>query len=229
MIKCVIIDDDEMSRMILREFISKDNELNIIAEFENPLLAINFVKDNAIDLLFLDIEMPEMTGIEFIELLDKKVPRTIFTTSHTNFAIDAFNYNVSGYLVKPFEFKSFCKAVLKAKEETEHKKNSEKDYFFIKDGTSIVKINVKELTLVECIGDYVTLYTANDKRHTFHSTMKALEGKFNSEEFIRVHRSYIIRIDKIQEIEDDCISFGSKQVPIGKTYKNEVYARFKTL
>lgn len=228
MIKCVIIDDDAMSRMILKEFISKDSELELIKEFENPIEALNFVKDNSFDLLFLDIEMPEMTGIEFIELLNNKIPQTIFTTSYTDFAINAFQYNVSGYLVKPFQFNLFCKAVLKVKESLQNKQAALKDYFFIKNGSAIVKLDIKELKLIECIGDYVNLYSGNNK-YTIHSTMKAMESKFSGDDFLRVHRSYIVRIDKIQEIEDDCILFEKRSIPIGKTYKNEVYTKLKLI
>lgn len=228
MIKCVIIDDDPMSRMILKEFISKDNELELIQEFDNPIQAVNFIKNNRFDLLFLDIEMPEMTGIELIEALNNKIPQTIFTTSYTDFAISAFEYNVSGYLVKPFQFSAFCKAVLKVKDALQKKSAEPSPYLFVKNGSAIVKINVNDLHLIECIGDYVTLYTESNK-YTIHSTMKAMENKFSKQDFIRVHRSYIIRMDKIEEIEDDCISFGKKQIPIGKTYKNDVYARLNII
>lgn len=229
MIRCVIIDDDPMSRMILKEFISKDNELELVQEFENPVNAINFIKNNSFDLLFLDIEMPEMTGIELIEALNKRIPQTIFTTSYTDFAISAFQYNVSGYLVKPFQFSAFCKAVLKVKEALQNKKSLHSSPFiFVKNASAIVKINVNDLHLIECIGDYVNLYTESNK-YTIHSTMKAMENKFSDQDFIRVHRSYIIRMDKIEEIEDDCIAFNKKQIPIGKTYKSEVYSRLNII
>ncbi len=228
MIKCVIVDDDAMSRMILKEFIAKDNELELIQEFDNPVKALNFIKNNSFDLLFLDIEMPEMTGIELIETLNKRIPQTIFTTSYSDFAINAFEYNVSGYLVKPFQFTSFCKAVLKVKEAIQKAPVDNQSILFIKNGSAIMKINVGELHLIECIGDYVNLYTEKNK-YTIHSTMKAMENKFSKNDFIRVHRSYIIRIDKIEEIEDDCITFGKKQIPIGKTYKHDVYSRLKIL
>lgn len=228
MIKCVIVDDDAMSRMILKEFIAKDNELELVQEFDNPVKAINYIKNNSFDLLFLDIEMPEMTGIELIETLNKKIPQTIFTTSYTDFAISAFEYNVSGYLVKPFQFSAFCKAVLKVKEVIQKAPLDSQSYLFVKNGPAIVKINIGELQLIECIGDYVNLYTEKNK-YTVHSTMKAMENKFSEKDFIRVHRSYMIRIDKIEEIEDDCISFGKKQIPIGKTYKQDVYSRLKIL
>lgn len=228
MIRCVITDDDAMSRMILKEFISKDNELELIQEFDNPVNAINFIKNNSFDLLFLDIEMPEMNGIELLEALNKNIPQTIFTTSYTDFAISAFKFNVSGYLVKPFQFSEFTKAVLKVKEALQKKPVDPQSYLFVKNGSAISKISTQDLQLIECIGDYVNLYTDKDK-FTIHATMKSMENKFAGNEFIRVHRSYIIRIGKIEKIEDDCITFGKKQIPIGKTYKQEVYSRLNII
>lgn len=227
MIKCVIVDDDAIARAILREYISKDSELELIEEFSNPVQAINYVSTHEFDLLFLDIEMPEMTGIQFVELLNDKLPQIIFTTSYQDFAINAYQYNVSGYLVKPFQFAAFCKAVIKVKDSLKESRFNN-NILFVKNGSAISKLDVNDLGLIECIGDYVNLYTS-DNKYTIHSTMKAMEKRFSSDEFIRVHRSYIIRIDRIEAIEDDAITFGKKTIPIGKTYKAEVYSRLKII
>ncbi|MBN8694745.1 MAG: response regulator transcription factor [Bacteroidetes bacterium] len=231
MLKCVIIDDDPTARLLLKQYISKDSELDLLNEFNNPTEALNYVNNTDFDLLFLDIEMPEMTGIEFIELLNKKLPQTIFTTSYKDFAINAFKYNVTGYLIKPVEYPAFCNAILKVKDnikESKTQKSNKDSVLFIKNGDTIAKLNIKDLGLIECIGDYVNLYTS-DQKFTIHSTMKAMEKKFSSEEFIRVHRSYIIRIDKIEVIEDDSIRYGKKNIPIGKTYKTQVYSRLNIM
>ena len=230
MFKCIIIDDDTFSREILKELITKHPDLDFINEFNNPVLALDYLKKSKIDVIFLDIEMPEMTGLEFLETFDDQLPNIIITTSHENFAAKAFQYDVIGYLVKPINTTLFHKAINKiikqAKIKTEF--NISNNIFFIKNGSTIKKITTDEITLIECIGDYITIYTEKEK-HTIHSTMKAIESKFDSNQFIRVHRSYIIKFSKIEEIEDDAISFGNKLVPIGKTYRQEVFSRLNML
>ncbi|MBC7863275.1 MAG: response regulator transcription factor [Bacteroidia bacterium] len=138
--------------------------------------------------------MPEMTGMEFIAALNEKLPRVILTTSHTECAIEAFKFNVSGFLVKPVKYDQFCIAVKKVLNEQVQKKSLDfKDNFvFIKVGKTITKINKADIKLIECIGDYVTLFTENGK-YTVHSSMKAMEGRFSEDEYLRVHRSFIIR------------------------------------
>jgi DNA-binding LytR/AlgR family response regulator len=230
MVNCVVIDDDEMMRMVLKQFISKHPDLKFVQEFSSALEAFNFVKQNEVDLIFLDLEMPEMSGMEFLETYNSLLPNIIITTSHEDFAIKAFQYNVSGYLIKPVTFNSFNKAILKVN--TGPKKvinsNVDGDLVFVKKGSTIKKINTKDIFLIECIGDYVNLFTETEK-FTLHMTMKQMELKFSDNQFLRVHRSYIVRIDKIEEIEDDSISFGKRIIPIGKTYKQEVISRLNFL
>ena len=229
MIKCIVIDDDPLMRHILKDMISKHPDLEFVAEFENALIAIEHIKKNKTDLIFLDIEMPQMTGMEFLNAFNEHLPSIIITTSHENFAQKAFQYNVSGYLVKPIKSTEFYKAIEKVIKSQLQKSNSELDkIFFVKKNSTIKKLDINEIILIECIGDYVTLYTESDK-YTIHSTMKAIERKINHPLFLRVHRSYIIRIDKIDEIEDDTVSFGKKIVPIGKTYKQEVFSKLNLL
>lgn len=229
MLKCIIIDDDALMRQILKEMISKNSDLSLVDEFENAVDAINYLKKNKIDLIFLDIEMPKMTGMEFLDAFNMNLPQVIITTSHETFATKAFQYDVSGYLVKPIKSSDFHKAVEKALKQAEKKeKNGSEKIFFVKKGSTIKKVSINDIILVECIGDYVTIYTESEK-FTIHSTMKAIEEKLDHPMFMRVHRSYIVRIDKIEEIEDDSMSFGKKIVPIGKTYKQEVYSKLHLL
>lgn len=228
--KCIIIEDDKMSREILELFISKHPKLQLVGHFENPLDAITFLKSNDIDLIFLDVEMPEMTGIEFINTLNDILPKVIVTTSHSEFAVEAFKYNVSGYLLKPIHFDQFSLAVKKAeKKETNTNELEFKDsVIFIKEAKTITKVDKSEIKLIECIGDYVNLFS-KDKKFTIHSSMKAIEQRFPKEKYLRVHRSFIIRIDAIEDIEDDTITMGAKLIPIGKTYKSQIYKRLNIL
>jgi len=230
--KSIIIDDDKMSRDILAKFIENFSDLDLIEQFENPVEAMSYLNKNDVDLIFLDIEMPQMTGMQFIELLNEKLPQVILTSSHEQFAIDAFKYNVTGYLLKPLDYNEFCKAVLKAqnnhkKEGTLVQKND--NILFVKYGNSIEKLNKSDLIMIECLGDYANLITKEKKTYTVHATMKSLEKKFSEADFMRVHRSYIVRIDAIEKIEDDAIIFGRKTVPIGKTYKQQVYQKLNML
>lgn len=229
MLKCVIIDDDALMRRVLKELVARREDLSLIAEFDNALDSIEFLKKNQADLLLLDIEMPNMTGMEFLEVFNSTLPFVIITTSHENFAPKAFQYNVSGYLVKPINVTEFQKAVEKVIKQINTsitKKNDE--LFFVKKGSTIKKLNLNDIVLIECIGDYVNIYTDGEK-YTVHSTMKEMELKMNHPMFLRVHRSFIVRLDRIEEIEDDSISFGKKIVPIGKTYRQEVYSKLNML
>lgn len=230
MLNCIIIDDDAMTREILKQFISKHTDLIFINEFSGATDAFNFVKQNKVDLIFLDLEMPEMSGMEFLETYNTHLPNVIITTSHEDFAIKAFQFDVSGYLIKPITINSFNKAILKLTSFNKQTSFPEvsNSVVFVKKGSVIKKVNLKDIYLIECIGDYVNLFTDSEK-FTLHSTMKQMERKFSSTEFMRVHRSYIVRIDKIHEIEEDGISFGEKVIPIGKTYKQEVLSKLNFL
>lgn len=228
MIKCVILDDDNFAISVLKQLISKDSELELIGEFSDPFMAMNFIRNNKVDLLFLDIEMPEMNGTEFIEAIKDFAPLTIFTTSYTDFALKAFEYNVTGYLVKPISTLDFAKAVMKAKGIFKENKLLNKSTLFVKSGSAIIKLNMNEVNLIECIGDYVNIF-ANKKKFTAHSTMKSIEKLFESGNYLRVHRSYIVRVDQIEEIEDDCIFIEGKNIPIGRTYKNTVYSKLNII
>jgi DNA-binding LytR/AlgR family response regulator len=228
--RCIIIDDDNVYTEIISKYIAKYDGLELVNKFSNPTEAIPFLKLEPVDLIFLDIEMPEMTGMEFIAYLKDNLPQVILTTSHTEFAIEAFKYNVIGYLVKPYKFEDFCLAVKKAEEKKA--KNSSVEFkektLFVKNKKTIVKVNKADIKIIECIGDYVTLHTAN-KKYIIHSSMKSIESRFSQEEYLRVHRSYIVRIDDIEDIEDDSISIGEKIIPIGKTYKNTVYKKLNII
>jgi len=227
---CIIIDDDIVAREMLKLYISKMPALNIIQEFETPINAISFIKENQVDLIFLDVRMPEMSGMEFISQLDEEHPEIILTTSHEEFALDAFQFNVSGYIVKPLKFQNFSIAVKKVLKG--HKSNKTLNFrdqvIFIKDGQFIVKLDKAEVKLIECIGDYVSLFTEK-KKYVVHSSMKAINERFAEEQYIRVHRSFIIRLDAIEDVQDDTISFGSRLIPIGKTYKSSVYKRLNII
>ncbi|MCC6818976.1 MAG: response regulator transcription factor [Bacteroidia bacterium] len=216
--------------MATKQCATKVDSLNIVNTFNDSIQALSFIASNPVDLIFLDIEMPELNGMEFIRALQQPRPHIILTTSHTEFALEAFQENVLDYLVKPIELPRFIIAVNKAKIMLEKHRidHVDNDTLFIKKGNLIVRINKLDVLWIEGLGDYVTINTEKEK-FIVHSTMHAIEQKFNSKEFMRVHRSFIIRIDKINNIEDNCISYFDKFIPIGKTYKESVYKRLNML
>jgi len=227
--RCVIIDDDPFARKILTGFVNQTEGLELIAEFENAILAVNFLNSNKVDFILLDIEMPEMTGIELIKALGSQLPQVILTTSYTGFAIESYNYNVAGYLVKPISYANFLLAIQKLnKSNVATSKDNQTEYLFVKKDSTIVKLNKNEILYIECIGDYASIFTKSAK-YLLHTTMKAILDKLPESDFMRIHRSFIVRIDKIDEIEDDAACINDKQIAIGKTYKQAVYKRLDIL
>lgn len=227
---CIVIDDELLSRKLIESYVKKTDFLNLLHSFSDPVSALSFLSENSVDLIFLDIEMPEMSGMNFIQTIQKKMPQIILTTSHTEFALEAFEYNVTDYIVKPFDYARFYKAITRAKElfDKHGLPQINDDTVFVKTGTTIVRIKKSDISWMEALGDYVTLHTGKEKI-VVHSTMNEMETKFSAKEYLRVHRSYIVRIDKIDSIEDNAISVHDKLIPIGKTYREEVLKRLKTL
>jgi DNA-binding LytR/AlgR family response regulator len=228
--KCIIIDDNEIALLATKQFVLKSENLTLLDTFTDALKALSFLAKNPVDLIFLDIEMPELNGMEFIKAMSPPKPLVVLTTSHTEFALEAFENNVLDYLVKPIALPRFLSAVSKAQAILEKNQihHIENDIIFIKKGNLIIKVNKSDILWIEGLGDYVTLNTENEK-FIVHSTMRAIEEKFASNEFMRVHRSFIIRINLITNIEDNCIAYFDKFIPIGKTYKESVYKRLNLL
>jgi DNA-binding LytR/AlgR family response regulator len=223
---CIIIDDDKLSRRIVEEFVKRTETLNLLHSFENPVEAINiFEKEDDIDLIFLDIEMPEMSGIDFLETL-KNPPQIVIISSKGKYALDAFNYDVTDYLLKPIAYPRFFKAVTKATERfNKNKVNTKGDEIFIKKNSALVRLKYEDILWVEALENYVIFNTFEDK-YTIHFTMKAIEQKLPSEKFSRVHRSYIVNTSSINVIEDNSVIIktkeGNKTIPIGKSYKDKL-------
>ena len=228
--KSIIIDDNEIALLATQQCVLKAEQIKLLKTFNNALQALSYIASNQVDLIFLDIEMPELNGIEFIKAMKHPHPLIVLTTSHPEFALEAYENNVLDYLVKPIALPRFLNAVAKAQAmfEKHNIDKIENDIIFIKKGNIIVKVNKSDVLWIEGLGDYVTLNTEKEK-FIVHSTMHAIEQKFASNEFMRVHRSFIIRIDRINNIEDNCISYYDKFIPIGKTYREAVYKRLNLL
>ncbi len=221
----IIIDDDLMSRRIIEEFVNRTDQLNLLSSYENAVDAINaFNSEEDIDLIFLDIEMPEMSGIDFLETLTNP-PQIIIISSKDKYALDAFNYDVTDYLLKPISYSRFFKAVNKANVRFKNKVDTKDNEIFIKKNSALVRLKYEDILWVEALENYVIFNTFSDK-YTIHFTMKAIEQKLPSNRFTRVHRSYIVNTSSIKVIEDNSVIIkthdGAKSIPIGKSYKDKL-------
>jgi len=227
-INCILIDDEPISRKGITEYINDVDFLKLVGQFDNALSAADDIKTKKVQLLFLDIQMPKISGIDFIKSLQNPPP-VIFTTAFPQYALDGFDLNALDYLVKPISFDRFYKAALKAKEYYEvRKKNIESDsqsgdqkYFFIKAANKLVKIAFDEILYVEALQNYVTIHTI-DKKYITYLTFKSVEEYLPSAEFIKTHKSYIIAASKISGIDGNEILIGSEYIPISRTSKDDV-------
>ena len=231
-LNCMIVDDDEMSRLLISKFVEKTDFLNLSHVLDNTIDASNILigeRNNDIDLVFLDVEMPEMTGLELAKSLQNNYP-VIFITSKKDYAIEAFEDNVVDYLVKPIEYTRFLKAAMKVRDQLEKElKFAEKEnHIFVKSDSRNVRISFNELHFVEALADYV-IFNTDKGKYIVHHTMKGIEKRLPASIFSRVHRSYIVNRNKINHIEDFNISLGSKMIPIGASYKEAFLERINML
>lgn len=231
-LNCMVVDDDEMSRLLVSQLIEKTDFLNLTHVLDNTIDASNILiseKNNDVDLVFLDVEMPEMSGLELVQSLKNTYP-IILITSKKDYAIEAFEGNVLDYIVKPIDYTRFLKAALKAKEEREKElKFAEKeDHLFVKSDSRYVRIPYNELYYVEALADYVIFNSVKGK-YIVHHTMKGIEKRLPISIFSRVHRSYIVNRNRISHIEDFNIAITDKIIPIGASYKEDFLKRVNML
>jgi len=224
---CIIVDDDKLSCKILEGYVVKSTSLNLIGSFSDSVEARNILtKRHDIDLIILDILMPEMNGFDFIVSLDFP-PNIIIVSSAEEYAIKAFDFNVVDYLLKPITYGRFCKAIDKTVRYFSRKENinSGDEEIFIKKGSSLVKLKLRDIIFIEALENYVTLTTSDDK-FTIHFTMKAIENQLPSGVFIRVHRSFIINKSMIQAIKENTLDLNVgglvKSIPVGKSFRDSL-------
>ncbi len=226
--KCIIIDDEKTARLALKKLCEKTGAIEVVNEFENPADALAFIHQNELDFIFLDIHMPELTGSEFVKSVSE-LPDVIMTTTDTSFALEAFEYNVIDYLIKPISMPRFLKAFdkLKAKK-SENSEEIKTDSIFVNINSRLVKLNFDEIQIIEAKGDYVQIKT-EDKKHTVHITMKKIEEKLPPATFLKVHRSYIINLNKIVDIEDNSILIAEEIIPISRGNKETLLSKLNML
>lgn len=226
--RCIVVDDDELSRNIMEDLIS-GTDLQLVKSCSSAMEAFNVLKNEPIDLIFLDVDMPKMSGLDLMKALDD-LPQVILITSHSEYALESWEYNVTDFIVKPISHARFLKALDKVKrnESGPDAISDNSKTLFIKTDSRLVQVFKEHILYIEALGNYVTVFTTNGK-YIVLSTMKDLESKLTPPDFARVHRSYIVRLDKITSIEDNFINSGGKAIPIGKNYKDELMKSLNTL
>jgi two-component system, LytTR family, response regulator len=221
-ITCLIVEDEPLARSLLSDYVKKIPSLELIASCSNPLEAIEILKTSPVDLLFLDIQMPELTGIGLLKALTQK-PMVIFTTAYSEYALEGYELDVVDYLLKPVSFERFLRAVNKAQAQVLGRQNKSSavaadDFIFVKDGTKLVKIMIHDILYVEGLKDYVTIHTKTQKVISLQR-LKALEEQLPSSLFVRIHNSYIVSLRAITSVHKNEVEIGTAFLPVGETYK----------
>lgn len=224
-IRCVIVDDEPMAREILASFIAKTPNLVLIKNCKSASEAILLMQEEEINLFFLDINMPEITGLSLAKIINKK-SKIIFTTAYRDYALEGFNLNVVDYLLKPIAFDRFLQAVQKVVsstvqlKSTEEKKNS-KDFIFVRADRKMIKINFNEILYLESLGDYLKIFTKENTIVT-RETMSNIAASLPNKKFMRTHRSFMVSISKIISYTNEFIELNNKAIPISRSYKDSV-------
>ena len=234
---CIIIDDEEMARAIIAQFVSKSTDIKIESEFSNAMQAIKYLNQNNVDLIFLDVHMPDFTGFDFIQTI-KNPPKVILVTSDKNFAIEAFEYEcIVDYLVKPITEERFLKAIQKANsaqipsstpKSTQSVAEDNANEFYVNIDRRLIKIEFNSVTIVEAKGDYIHIKTEG-KNYIVHSTLKKIEDKLPKDLFLKVHRSFIINTKKIIDIEDNSVLIAKDVIPVSRANRPELMKRLNLL
>jgi two-component system LytT family response regulator len=232
---CIIVDDEPMAREILENHLQKIEAINVVATCKNAIEAFNEINSTKIDLIFLDINMPEISGLSFAKSINKNI-KVIFTTAYREYAIDGFNLQAVDYLLKPISFERLFQAVNKYLGENKvvevtniPKITPEKnDFIFVRADRKMVKINFSEITFIESLSDYVKIHL-NDKTIVTRETISNIEAKLPKSNFLRIHRSYIIAIAKMDSFTNEFIEVGKKAIPISRSYKKDVLLRLENV
>jgi len=233
-LRCVIIDDEFLARKYLRDYVSKLPMLELAGDFNSPLKAMELIKSGEADLIFLDIQMPDITGIEFLKTMDR-APHVVLTTAYEEYALEGYELNVVDYLLKPFSFERFLRAVNKVQElEEKNRKVSDsepgnvmqkpqlkEDHLIIRADRKLYKINYEDLVYIEGQKAYVTFHTKK-KNITALASLKELEEQLPSSRFQRIHKSYIVSIHEIESLEGNQVAIGGTQLSVGKSYRRAV-------
>ena len=233
--KCIIVDDDETARLILKQYCLKSAKIDVLEEFSSAIDAMKFLNTTEVDLVYLDIHMPTFSGFDFIKSLNKTL-KVVLTTSDKNLALEAFEFkSVVDYLVKPITKERFEKSCEKVFSLTEVKNISAKpenpnksDYLYVSVDRRLVKVHIPSINIIEAKGDYINIKT-DDKNYIVHSTLKKIEDKLPSKMFLKVHRSFIINITEIVDIEDNSVVIRKEVIPVSRSNKGVLMDKLNLL
>ena len=225
-INCIILDDEPMAVALLSKYVDKIQNLNLVKATTNPFEVLEFTNSNSVDIIFIDIQMPELTGIQLMEMLGNKT-KFVITSAYSEYALQGYEHNVIDYLLKPVSFDRFYKAVVKVQEIFKEQtftnvitaEEKSDDFLFVKTDGKLIKINLNDLQFVEGLKDYLYLHLKNEKLIVL-DTLKDFELKLPNN-FMRVHKSYIVRLDQIESIERNRIFIQNKIIPVGDSYKTK--------
>lgn len=230
--KCIIVDDEPLALDVLESYIKKNPDIELAARCNNALEASEFLKANKIEVMFIDVQMPEITGLDFVKNLSNS-PLIVFCTAYPDFAIEGFELNAIDYLLKPLSYERFCKTIERIKEYLVLKSNKEieqsdieNECIYIKSNQKQIKISYDQIQYIEAFADYIKLFTDN-KRYITLQTMKNMENKLPKDKFIRVHRSFIVGVKYISSFNSTEIEIGDAKIPVGKSYKDVFLALMK--
>jgi DNA-binding LytR/AlgR family response regulator len=226
-IKCIIVDDEPLAIEIVESYVSRIDQLQLQGTFRNAVQAFAYLQEHSVDLIFLDIQMPKLSGIEFLKTL-KNPPKVIFTTAYRDYAIDGFDLEVIDYLLKPIPFERFLKAVAKVMHQqpspvqpTKKVEASADDYVYFKVDKKMIKTKMAAVLFIESVKDYVKVRT-DEKEIITQQKISYLEESLPHQQFLRIHRSFIVNIDKIDAYSATDVEIGKHSIPIGRNYKNDV-------
>lgn len=231
---CLIVDDDIICRTVIKHLVTFEESLNLVAECKDANEAYRCLDSHKIDLIFLDVEMPGISGIELVKGLGQSKPLIIFISSKKDYAAEAFDLNVVDFITKPVAPDRFLRSVIKAKDIYKHKNNSfflgsQKDEFiFIRDSSVIRRVKLNDICYLEAQGDYVKIYLI-DRVHSIHSSLKSVEDKLPADTFSRVHRSFIVNLSKIDTIEGSTLVINKNFVPVSDAYRSALNKRMQIL
>ena len=231
----IIVDDEYLAQKLLQDYVSKVDSLQLVATCSNAFEAMNALNNNQVDIMFLDIQMPDLTGLELVKSLEHK-PAIVFTTAYSEYAVDAFNLSVADYLLKPFDFPRFFQAVNKAigieqpltgvQDKPRDTISHSNDFITVKADYKLYKINYDDLLYIEGQHEYVTFHTTQ-RRITALFALKDLEEILPKDKFVRVHKSYIVSFKHIQDLDKSDVTVAGNKVPVGASYRDELLARLQ--
>lgn len=234
-IPCIIVDDEPVARDILENHLRKIETIKVVATCKNAIEAFNIISSNEVDVIFLDINMPEISGLSFAKSINKNI-KIIFTTAYREYAVDGFDLKAVDYLLKPISFERLLQAVNKFLDETisispaenEELSNNKSDFIFVRSDRKMVKINFDDIHYIESLGDYLKIHLPN-KIIITRETITSIEAKLPKNDFLRIHRSFIISINKIESFTNESVDINKKAIPISRSYKKDVLLRLENV